>query len=61
MEAPEAGKTSSLEDETVPQGELQIRFRDHLERRDEGLKPIVNKTYGVSEEGYKPLFVRNTI
>ncbi|KAI6752362.1 hypothetical protein HG530_013731 [Fusarium avenaceum] len=61
VEAPEAGQTTALEDERVPQGELQMRFRDYLERRDEGLKPIVNKAYGVSKEGYKPLFGRNTL
>ncbi|KAM0548164.1 hypothetical protein ACHAPJ_009962 [Fusarium lateritium] len=61
VEAPEAGGATALEDESVPGGELQMRIRDHLERRDEGLEPTMNKVYGVSEEGYRPLLSRNTL
>ncbi|KAF4966350.1 hypothetical protein FSARC_5978 [Fusarium sarcochroum] len=60
VEVPKAGETTALEDKSVPGGGLQMRFRDLLERRDERLKPAVDKVYGVSEEGYRPLFSRNT-
>ncbi|KAF5021212.1 hypothetical protein F66182_6751 [Fusarium sp. NRRL 66182] len=61
VEAPEAGSTTALEDKSVPGGELQMRVRDRLEKRDEGLKPAVDKLYGVSKQGYWPLLDRNTV
>ncbi|KAJ4312864.1 hypothetical protein N0V84_009718 [Fusarium piperis] len=61
VEAPEGGETTALEDKVVPGGELQMRFKDRLERRDEDLKPAVDKMYGVSSQGYRPLLSRNTV
>ncbi|PNP59716.1 hypothetical protein FNYG_14847 [Fusarium nygamai] len=47
VEAPETGETTALEDKKVPGGELQMRFSDGSRRREEELKPVVDKVYGV--------------
>ncbi|KAF4958097.1 hypothetical protein FGADI_2655 [Fusarium gaditjirri] len=47
VEAPGNGETTASEDKTVPGGELQMRFNDHSWRREEELKPVVDKVYGV--------------
>lgn len=61
VEAPEAGKTIALEAKEIPGGELQMRFKDRLERRDKDLKPAVDKAYGVPQRGYQVLRSRNTV
>ncbi|KAI8719899.1 hypothetical protein NCS52_00772200 [Fusarium sp. LHS14.1] len=64
VEAPEAGATTALEDKKVPGGELQMRFKERSDKRDEALKPTVDKMYGVprvTRQGYQPVATGDTV
>ncbi|CVL12367.1 uncharacterized protein FPRN_07121 [Fusarium proliferatum] len=43
VEAPETRETTALEDKKFPGGELQMKFSDSSQRREEELKPVADK------------------